>query len=66
MATGHTSPGKPNYRGLDLEKTSRLRSRLEPAARPCPSLCARLLLSAFACIAHAVVHVFLLRFLAVL
>ena len=26
---GHksTSPGKPNYRGLDLEKTSRLRSR---------------------------------------
>ena len=27
MGTSHTSPGKPNYCGLDLEKTSRLRSR---------------------------------------
>jgi hypothetical protein len=27
MGTRQTSPGKPNYRGLDLEKTSRLRSR---------------------------------------
>jgi len=27
MATGHTSPGKPNHRGLDLEKTSPLRSK---------------------------------------
>jgi len=27
MGTSHTSPAKPNYRGLDLEKTSRLRSR---------------------------------------
>ena len=27
MTTGHTSPGKLNYRGLDLEKTSRLRSK---------------------------------------
>jgi phage/plasmid-associated DNA primase len=27
MGTTHTSPGKPNYRGLDLEKTSPLRSR---------------------------------------
>jgi hypothetical protein len=25
--TSQTSPGKPNHRGLDLEKTSRLRSR---------------------------------------
>jgi hypothetical protein len=27
MGTSQTSPGKPNYRGLDLEKTFRLRSR---------------------------------------
>jgi Lipocalin-like domain/Domain of unknown function (DUF4440) len=27
MGTSQTSPGKPNYNGLDLEKTSRLRSR---------------------------------------
>src|SRR6266496_5778185 len=27
MGTRQTSPGKPNYPGLDLEKTSRLRSR---------------------------------------
>jgi hypothetical protein len=27
MGTSQTSPGKPNHRGLDLEKTSRLRSR---------------------------------------
>ncbi len=27
MGSSHTSPAKPNYRGLDLEKTSRLRSR---------------------------------------
>src|SRR5437016_5710364 len=27
MGTRQTSPGKPHYRGLDLEKTSRLRSR---------------------------------------
>jgi len=27
MGTSHTSPGKPNYRGLDLEKTSPFRSR---------------------------------------
>jgi hypothetical protein len=26
MGTSHTSPGKLNHRGLDLEKTSRLRS----------------------------------------
>ena len=27
MGTSHTSPAKPNSSGLDLEKTSRLRSR---------------------------------------
>src|SRR5258705_10856405 len=27
MGTSQTSPAKPNYRGLDLEKTFRLRSR---------------------------------------
>ena len=27
MDTRQTSPGKPNYRGLDLEKTSQLQSR---------------------------------------
>jgi hypothetical protein len=27
MGTSQTSPGKPNHRGLDLEKRSRLRSR---------------------------------------
>ena len=27
MSTRQTSPGKPNHRGLDLEKTSPLRSR---------------------------------------
>ena len=27
MGTSHTLSGKLNYRGLDLEKTSRLRSR---------------------------------------
>jgi hypothetical protein len=27
MGTSRTSPGKLNYRGLDLEKTSRLRSK---------------------------------------
>jgi len=29
MGTSQTSPGKLNHRGLDLEKTSRLRSRQE-------------------------------------